>query len=40
MAPIIVLVPDLAEEVDLGLGEEECGEGVDGAAGGNQLFII
>jgi hypothetical protein len=31
MAPIIVLVPDLVEEVDLGLGEEERGgEGVDG----------
>jgi hypothetical protein len=31
MAPIIVLVPDLVEEVELGLGEEERGgEGVDG----------
>jgi hypothetical protein len=31
MAPIVVLIPDLVEEVDLGLGEEERGgEGVDG----------
>jgi hypothetical protein len=31
MAPVIVLIPDFVEEVDLGLGEEERGgEGVDG----------